>query len=311
MIRYIGLRFLQALLGLWFIATLVFILSRSIGDPAEIFTARNSGVDAREIMAQKLGLDKPLYYQYAIYMGQLARGNLGESVRNGFPVTQVLAERLPATFTLGLIALIFAVTVSIPLGVLGAVYRDSPIDWIAKMVAFLGQSMPPFWLGIMLIILFAVVWGIVPPAGKLGPTSYLLPSFTLGWAVMAGMVRLVRSSMLDVLDSDYVTMARAKGLAEIVVVSKHGLRNALIPVITYSSLVLGAFMNGSVVVEQVFAWPGIGYQLWQAIQARDIPTIQGASLIIGAAFVLVNLAVDVLNAYTDPKIRISEGVRSR
>ncbi len=303
MFSYIGLRFFQALLGLWFIATLVFILSRSIGDPAEIFTARNSGVDAREIMAQKLGLDKPLYQQYAKYMGRLLQGDLGTSVRNGFPVTQILAERLPATFTLGLVAMIFALAFSIPLGVLGAVYRDSYIDWFSKVVAFLGQSMPPFWLGIMLIILCAVVWGVVPPAGRGGVSSYILPGFTLGWAVMAGMVRLVRSSMLDVLDSDYVTMARAKGLTEVVVVSKHALRNALIPVITYSSLVLGAFMNGSVVVEQVFAWPGIGTVAVQSVVSRDFPVVQGVVIVFGAFFILINFFVDVLYAVIDPRIK--------
>ncbi|MFQ6026469.1 MAG: ABC transporter permease [Dehalococcoidia bacterium] len=303
MFSYIGLRLFQALLGLWFIATLVFVLSRSIGDPAEVFTARNSGVDAREIMAKKLGLDKPLYVQYAKYMGQLVQGDLGSSVRNGFPVTQVLAERLPATFTLGLIAIIFALAFSIPLGVLGAVYRDSYIDWVAKVVAFLGQSMPPFWLGIMLIILFAVVWGIVPPAGKGDLNSYLLPGFTLGWAVMAGMVRLVRSSMLDVLDSDYVTMARAKGLAEVIVISKHALRNALIPVITYSSLVLGAFMNGSVVVEQVFAWPGIGTVAVQSVVSRDFPVVQGVVIVFGGFFIIINFFVDILYAVIDPHIK--------
>jgi len=260
-------------------------------------------VDAREIMAAKLGLDRPLYEQYAKYIGQLARGDLGQSVRTGIPVTEILAERLPATFQLGLFALIFAVSLSIPLGVLGAVYRDTPIDWLSKVVAFLGQSMPPFWLGIMLIILFAVFWGIVPPAGKLGPSSYILPGFTLGWAVMAGMVRLVRSSMLDVLDSDYVTMARAKGLAEIVVVSKHALRNALIPVITYSSLVLGAFMNGSVVVEQVFAWPGIGTIAVQSVVSRDFPVVQGVVIVFGSFFILINFFVDILYAVIDPRIK--------
>jgi peptide/nickel transport system permease protein len=233
MFAYIGMRLFQALLGLWFIATLVFILSRAIGDPAEVFSAQNSRLDAREKVAQQLGLDKPLYHQYALYMGQLLRGDLGSSVRNGTPVTEILSERLPATFTLALVAMVLAIAVSIPLGVLGAVYRDSYIDWVAKVLAFLGQSMPSFWLGIMLIILFAVVWGLVPPAGKGGLSTYLLPGFTLGTAVMAGMVRLMRSSMLDVLDSDYVIMARAKGLAEVIVISKHALRNALIPVITY------------------------------------------------------------------------------
>ena len=303
MLSYIGFRLFQALLGLWFIATLVFILSRSIGDPAEVFTARNSGVNAREIMAAKLGLDQPLYVQYARYMGQLVQGDLGNSVSNGIPVTQILAERLPATFTLGLFAIIFAISLSIPLGVLGAVYRNSPIDWLFKVVSFLGQSMPPFWLGIMLIILFAVVLGLLPPAGKGGWESYLLPGFTLGWAVMAGMVRLVRSSMLDVLDSDYVVMARAKGLAEVVVVGKHALRNALIPVLTYSSLVLGAFMNGSVVVEQVYAWPGIGTAAVQSVVRRDFPVVQGVVIVFGGFFILINFLADILYAVIDPRIK--------
>jgi ABC-type dipeptide/oligopeptide/nickel transport system permease component len=306
MLKYIGFRLFQALLGLWFIATLVFILSRSIGDPAEVFTARNSGVDAREIMAAKLGLDKPLYQQYARYIGQLVRLDLGESVSNGIPVTQILTERMPATFSLGLIAMVFALVFSIPLGVLGAVYRDSPVDWLAKVLAFLGQSMPPFWLGIMLIILFAVVWGLLPPAGKGGWQSYVLPGFTLGWGVMAGMVRLVRSSMLDVLDSDYVAMARAKGLPEGVVIGKHALRNALLPVLTYSSLVLGAFMNGSVVVEQVYAWPGIGTSAVQSVVRRDFPVIQGVVIVFGSFFILINLFVDILYAVIDPRIKYTQ-----
>ncbi len=303
MLKYIGFRIFQALLGLWFIATLVFILSRSIGDPAEVFTARNSGVDAREIMAAKLGLDRPVHEQYLKFLGQLVRLDLGDSVSNGIPVTQILVERMPATFTLGLVALIFALAFSLPLGVLGAVYRDSAIDWIAKVMAFLGQSMPPFWSGIMLIILFAVVWEMLPPAGKGGWQSYILPGFTLGWGVMAGMVRLVRSSMMDVLDSDYVAMARAKGLPEAVVIGKHALRNALLPVLTYSSLVLGAFMNGSVVVEQVFAWPGIGTAAVQSVVRRDFPVIQGVVIVFGSFFILINLFVDIMYAVIDPRIK--------
>lgn len=306
MFKYIGFRIFQALLGLWFIATLVFILSRSIGDPAEVFTARNSGVDAREIMAAKLGLDRPVHEQYLKFLGQLVRLDLGDSVSNGIPVTQILVERMPATFTLGLVALIFALALSLPLGVLGAVYRDSAIDWIAKVLAFLGQSMPPFWSGIMLIILFAVVWEMLPPAGKGGWQSYILPGFTLGWGVMAGMVRLVRSSMMDVLDSDYVAMARAKGLPEVVVIGKHALRNALLPVLTYSSLVLGAFMNGSVVVEQVFAWPGIGTSAVQSVVRRDFPVIQGVVIVFGSFFILINLFVDILYAVIDPRIKYTQ-----
>ena len=305
MVGYLAGRIFQAFLALWFIATLVFILSRAAGDPAELFTANLAAPEAEQMMRQRLGLDQPFYKQYVIYMGQLVRGDLGTSARSNVTVTQILKERMPATFSLALSSISIAIIFSIPLGVLSAVYRDSPVDWIAKVVAFLGQSMPSFWLGLMLILLFAVILGWVSPAGKGGIASYILPGFTLGWAAMAGIVRLMRSSMLDVLDSDYVTMARAKGLPEIMVMSKHALRNALIPVITYASLIFGAFMNGSVVVESVFAWPGIGRVALNSVLGRDFPVVQGVVIVFGSFFIIINLIVDILYAVIDPRIKYS------
>ena len=303
MVGYLAGRIFQAVLALWFIATLVFALSRAAGDPAELFTANLAAPEAEQMMRQRLGLDQPLYKQYVIYMGHLIQGDLGTSARSNVTVTQILKERMPATFSLALSAIGIAIVFSIPLGVLSAIYRDTPVDWIAKGVAFLGQSMPSFWLGLMLILLFAVILGWVSPAGKGGIGSYILPGFTLGWAAMAGIVRLMRSSMLDVLDSDYVTMARAKGLPEIMVISKHALRNALIPVITYASLIFGAFMNGSVVVESVFAWPGIGRVALNSVLGRDFPVVQGVVIVFGTFFIIINLIVDILYAVIDPRIK--------
>ena len=303
MVGYLAGRFFQAFLALWFIATLVFVLSRAAGDPAELFTANLAAPEAEQMMRQRLGLDQPLYKQYVIYIGQLLKGDLGTSARSNVTVAKILRERMPATFSLALSAIIIAIVFSIPLGVLSAIYRDSWIDWIAKVVAFLGQSMPSFWLGLMLILLFAVILGWVSPAGKSGIGSYILPGFTLGWGAMAGVVRLMRSSMLDVLDSDYVTMARAKGLPEIMVMSKHALRNALIPVLTYASLIFGAFMNGSVVIESVFAWPGIGRVALSSVLGRDFPVVQGVVIVFGSFFIIINLIVDILYAVVDPRIK--------
>jgi len=308
--RYIVNRILQSIVNLMFITVLVFLLARSIGDPADVFIPDELPQEAVDAFRKKLGLDQPLYTQYWLFIKDLARGDLGTSVRGHRPVTQMLVERLPATFSLAAVAMIIAMTMGIPLGVLSAVYRDTFIDRIAKMVAFLGQSTPAFWLGIMLMLFFGVFFfqqGLpsLPISGRGGPSTYVLPAFTMGWFVVAGLVRLTRSSMLDVLDADYVTMARAKGLSERVVIWKHALRNAMIPVLTYSGLILGGFMNGSVVVEQVFAWPGIGRMALSSVSGRDYPVIQGVVLMIGFFFIVVNLLVDILYVFVDPRIKYS------
>ena len=308
--RYIVNRILQSIVNLIFITVLVFLLARSIGDPADVFIPDELPQEAVDAFRKRLGLDQPLYTQYWLFIKDLARGDLGTSVRGHRPVTEMLVERLPATFSLAAVAMIIAMTMGIPLGVLSAVYRDTFIDRIAKLVAFLGQSTPAFWLGIMLMLFFGVFFfqqGLpsLPISGRGGPSTYVLPAFTMGWFVVAGLVRLTRSSMLDVLDADYVTMARAKGLSERVVIWKHALRNAMIPVLTYSGLILGGFMNGSVVVEQVFAWPGIGRMALSSVSGRDYPVIQGVVLMIGFFYIVVNLLVDILYVFVDPRIKYS------
>lgn len=307
---YILNRIFQSIINLFFITVLVFLLARSIGDPADVFIPDELPIEAVIAFREKLGLDQPLYQQYWLFMKDLARGDLGTSVRGHRPVRQMLVERLPATFSLAAVAFGIAMAMGVPLGVLSAVYRDTPIDRFAKLVAFLGQSTPAFWLGIMLMLFFGVFFfqqGLpsLPISGRGGPTTYILPAFTMGWFVVAGLVRLTRSSMLDVLDSDYVTMARAKGLNEKIVIWKHALRNAMIPVLTYSGLILGGFMNGSVVVEQVFAWPGIGRMALSSVTGRDFPVIQGVVLMIGFFYIVVNLLVDILYVFVDPRIKYS------
>lgn len=302
MLRFVAGRVLQAALGLIFIATLVFFLVRATGDPGRILTSEFAPVEVQQEIRERLGLDRPLYVQYGTYMAGLATGNLGSSF-NGEPVIDILLERLPATASLAFSAMLVAVLLGIPLGVLSAVYQGSPVDIFSRTVALFGQSVPSFWLAIMLVLVFAVILRILPVAYSDGPESYVLPSIAVGWAAVAGIARLVRSSMLDVLGSDYVRMARAKGLPSHVVILKHGLRSAIVPVLTFSGLVLGSFLNGSVVVETVFAWPGIGQLTLDAVTGRDFPVVQGAVLLIAVFFITINLAVDLLYAVMDPRIR--------
>jgi peptide/nickel transport system permease protein len=300
--RFIVGRVLQAILGLVFIATLVFFLVRATGDPGRILTSEFAPVEVQQEIRERLGLDRPLYVQYGTYMAGLATGDLGSSF-NGEPVIDILLERLPATASLAFSAMFVAVLLGIPLGVLSAVYQGSPVDIFSRTVALFGQSVPSFWLAIMLVLVFAVILRVLPVAYSDGPESYVLPSIAVGWAAVAGIARLVRSSMLDVLGSDYVRMARAKGLPSHVVILKHGLRSAIVPVLTFSGLVLGSFLNGSVVVETVFAWPGIGQLTLDAVTGRDFPVVQGAVLLIAVFFITINLAVDLLYAVMDPRIR--------
>jgi peptide/nickel transport system permease protein len=302
MLRFVAGRVLQAALGLIFIATLVFFLVRATGDPGRILTSEFAPVEVQQEIRERLGLDQPLYVQYGTYMAGLATGDLGSSF-NGEPVIDILLERLPATASLAFSAMLVAVLLGIPLGVLSAVYQGSPVDIFSRTVALFGQSVPSFWLAIMLVLVFAVILRILPVAYSDGPESYVLPSIAVGWAAVAGIARLVRSSMLDVLGSDYVRMARAKGLPSHVVILKHGLRSAIVPVLTFSGLVLGSFLNGSVVVETVFAWPGIGQLTLDAVTGRDFPVVQGAVLLIAVFFITINLAVDLLYAVMDPRIR--------
>ena len=311
MLSYLINRFIQSIFNIFFITILVFLLARATGDPAEALVPDDLPESAVIALRERLGLDKPLYHQYALFVRDFASGDFGTSLKGHRPVLEMIIERIPATFSLAMAALAVAMIMGIPLGVLSAVHRDTPIDRIAKIVAFLGQSIPHFWLAIMMILVFGVFLfeaGLpsLPISGRGGPATYIMPAFVMGWTVVAGIVRITRSSMLDVLDSDYMTMARAKGLSERTVIWKHALRNALIPVVTYFGLILAAFMNGSVVVEQIFAWPGLGRLVLVSVTGRDFPVVQGVVITVGVFLIVINLAVDILYAFIDPRIRYAK-----
>jgi peptide/nickel transport system permease protein len=259
-------------------------------------------VEVQERVRERLGLDRPLYEQYGTYIAGLATLDLGESF-TGRPVLEILLERLPATVSLAFVALGITLLVAVPLGIVAAVYRGSVADTFARAIALLGQSVPSFVLAIMLVLVFAVLLPLFPVAFRSGPSSYILPAVAMAGVAVAGVVRLIRSSMLDVLDSDYVRMARAKGLSSRSIVMKYAFRSALIPVLTYTSLLLGVFMNGSVVVESIFGWPGVGKMVLDSVSIRDFPVVQGAVIMIAIIFITINLIVDVLYAVLDPRIR--------
>lgn len=302
MITYVLGRVVQALASIFVIATIVFLLVRLSGDPTTLLVPEYAPAGAQELLRHQLGLDRPLYVQYGQFVGGLFTLDLGTSF-GGANVARQLLTYLPATASLAGVAILFAVIVAVPLGILSAVYKGSAVDRIARLVAMLGQSIPVFWLAIMLILVLSVRLGWLPVAGKGGFSTYVLPGIAVGWPAAAGIVRLTRSSMLDVLDADYIRMAHAKGLPPTTVVVKHALRNALIPVITFSSLLLGTFMNGSVVVESIFAWPGVGRMAFTSVTQRDFPMVQGAVLMFAAFFIVINLVVDLLYVVIDPRIR--------
>ena len=302
MTRYLMARLLQALISIVLLASVVFLLVRLTGDPAQILTPEFAPIEVENRIRTQLGLDRPLYEQYLGYLLDLATFDLGLSF-SGRPVADILLEALPATASLAAVALSFAFVVAIPLAMFSAARRGTWVDTIARAVALAGQSVPSFWLAIMLIILLGVTIPLLPFAGRTGPASYVLPAITLGLAPIAGIVRLLRSSMIETQGAEYVTMARAKGLPERVIVARHEFRNAIIPVLTFAGLLIGAFMNGSVVVESIFAWPGIGSITLNAVTYRDFPVVQGVVLMTAIFLIAANLVVDVLYAVFDPRIR--------
>jgi peptide/nickel transport system permease protein len=303
--RYIAVRLVQAMVTLWVLSLAVFLSVRLTGNAADYLIGPEPQLSPEEYAQLKanLGLDKPLLVQYGIFMSQIARGDFGKSHIMGRPAREVLVERFPATMELAGAALALTVVLGLPLGILSAVKRDTFLDHFGKIFAVLGIATPSFWIAIMLVLLFGAYLGWLPTFGKGGATHYILPAFVLGWGGVAGMVRLVRSSMLEVLDSEYVKFARVKGLPEWMVIYKHALKNATIPALTFGGLTLAGLLNGSVVVEQVFAWPGIGKLMLQAIQRRDFPMVQATVLAAGFFYIVCALIVDILYAYVNPRIR--------
>ncbi len=285
--------------------TLVFLLIHLIpGDPVEAMLGETARAADREAMRAALGLDAPLWGQYLDYLGGLARLDLGVSLREQRPVTRILAERLPPTLLLASASLLLAVGIAVPLGVLAARHQHGPLDRLAMGFSLLGMAVPNFWLGPLLILVFSLWLGWTPISGMQQPSSLILPAITLGTGLAAVLARMVRNSLLEVLGDDYVRTARAKGLSESAVLRRHALRNAWLPVLTLLGLQLGALLGGAVITETVFAWPGIGSLLVEAIQARDFPVVQGSVLLVAGLYVAVNMATDLAYAYVDPRVRL-------
>jgi peptide/nickel transport system permease protein len=300
---YIASRLLQTLLSMLVVISIVFVLTRLSGNPVKLLLDVNATERDEQILTRYLGLDKPMPVQYAIYVKNIFLGDFGNSVLTRRPVTEHIWERLPATVELGFVAMFMSVLIGVPLGMYSAVRRGSVLDTGARVFAVLGQSMPAFWLGLMLILFFGVVLGVLPAGGRGGLAHLILPAFTLGYFTSAAILRLTRSAMLEVLGSDYIKFARLKGLHEQVVLWKHGLKNALLPVITFAVLLFVQFLGGAVVTETVFAWPGLGRLILESITTRDYPIVQAGVLVLSALYLVGNLLVDMLYGYLNPKIR--------
>jgi len=301
--RYILVRLIQALLVLLFVSFIVFALARLTGNPVHIMLPAESSKEDFDRINAQLGFDRPLVVQYKLFLLNALQGNLGQSVRFHRPALEVVLEYLPATISLGVIGFAIALCLAIPIGVYSATHRGTLLDKSSRGFAVVGQSMPTFASGIILILVFAVWLRLLPASGKGGIQSYILPAITLGYYATAGIMRLTRSAMLDVLDSEYIKLARSKGLHERSVIWKHAFKNSLIPILTFSTVVFVRIIVGSVVTETVFAWPGMGRLAVESIQYRDYPIVQTVVLIWCIMFGLGNLVTDILYAYVNPKIR--------
>jgi len=275
------------------------------GDPVELMLGESATAGDRAALRARLGLDRPLHQQLLGQLGRLARLDLGDSLYSRRPVSAVVAERLPATVELAVAALVVAAAVALPLGILAARHRGGLADSAAMGVALLGLSIPSFWLGPLLILLFSVVLGWTPVSGREGLASLVLPALTLGTGMAAVLARMLRSSLLETLSEDYVRTARAKGLSPAAVLRRHALRNAALPVVTVFGMQAGALFAGAVITETVFAWPGVGSLLVEAIQRRDFPVVQGCVLLISTTYVLVNAGTDLAYAWLDPRVRVT------
>ena len=304
MVAFLVRRVLLFIPTLLVAVTLVFVIFRLVpGDPAQLAAGESAPESVVEAIRKDMGLDKPIWSQYLTYLGDLARGDLGTSRIYQQGVSNELLDRLPATALLAGTAMLIALVIGVTSGVLSAVRPSSWVDYLSMVTSVAGVSMPSFWLGLVLIILFSVRFDIFPVAGFDGPKSLVLPAITLAANQLAVLARITRSSMLGVLAQDYMRTARAKGLKERIVVLRHGLRNALIPTITVAGMQLGYLLGGSLVVETVFAWPGLGRLMIDSIQQRDYTMIQAIVLLFAVMMLLVNLTVDVLYDLLDPRVR--------
>ena len=301
-------RLLHSIFVVLAITLVIFVLVRLTGDPVSImFQAGEPTKEAIAELRKNLGLDEPVYVQFVLYLKDMFTGNLGTSFRTGESVIGMMQEKMGATLLLAFGGMFVALMIAIPVGIISAVRRGSVADFFGRIFSLLGISFPNFWLGIMLIIIFAVKLRWFPASGYQGLEYLVLPSVALGLILSGILARLVRSSMLEVLNQQYINTARSKGIKEWIVVIKHGLRNALIPTVTFIGLQFGTLLGGTVIIEQVFSWPGIGRMLIDAISQRDFPVIQGSVIILSFLMIFVNLLVDISYGFIDPRIRQGGG----
>ncbi len=305
MARYLLDRTLQALLVIAGVTIIVFSLRYLSGDPASLLVSPDATREEVAELSAQMGFDQPFWIQFGRFVGQLLQGDLGFSWRQQEPALDLVLERIPATIELAVCALVFSLAVAIPIGVISAVKRDTGFDTAAMILALIGQSTPVFWLGLMLVLVFAVQLGWLPTSGAEEPTSIILPAVALGLGLSGRNARLVRSSMLEVLGEDYIRSARAKGMSEWKVVGKHALKNALLPVVTVVGLELGSLLGGAVITESVFSWPGMGLLAYQAVSGSDYPVVQAVILVGALVFTLTNLLVDLLYMRLDPRITLT------
>jgi ABC-type dipeptide/oligopeptide/nickel transport system permease component len=301
---YLARRLLQSLVVLFGVSFVVFGILFLTGDPALVLLPPDASIEDVEKFRETMGFNDPFFVQYGRFLAGALRGDFGQSIRHGESAFHLVVERMPATFQLAGAALAVALALAIPAGIVSAVRRNSLLDYVSTIVALLGQSMPTFWLGIMLILVFSVQLNLLPSSGRGGLQHLVLPAITLGLFTTARITRLTRSGMLEVLTQDYIRTARAKGVGDPPVVWKHALKNAAIPIVTIVGIELGTLLGGSVITETIFAWPGVGRLSVQAIYNRDYPVVQAAVFLLATTFVLVNLLVDLVYTYLDPRIRL-------
>lgn len=308
--RYTLTRILQGLVTLWLVTLAVFFLIRLTGNPINFMVGSDATPEDRQRLTEYYGFDKPAWRQYIIYNQNLVKGSFGESIRwDGRDGFEVFMDRLPATLQLTSAAMVFSIIVGVTLGVISAARPDTAFDRVGKIVAILGQSMPVFWVGLLMVLLFAVYLGWLPVAGGIdrnGIQGLILPAVTLGWLFVAAHMRIVRSSMLSALESDYIKMIRAKGLPPRLVIWKHALKNASIPIFTLFAVNFAQLISGAVVTETIFAWPGIGRLLVDSIFVRDFPVAQTVVFFAAMFIVSINLCVDIVYAWLDPRIRMAD-----
>lgn len=305
-LRFLGLRGGQGIVVLLLVALIVFVLARLTGSPVDVLLPPEHTDAQREQLEEALGLDAPAYQQFGLFVRDLLLLDMGDSIKEKRPVTQILGERIPATMELAGAALLMSVVASVLLGVLSATQRGRWPDHVARLFALIGQAAPSFSVGIVLIWLFAVQWRLLPTSGRGGFDHLILPAIALGLAPVAALTRLLRSSMLEVLGSEFILFARAKGLSSVGVIWKHALKNAILVPLHYFGIVAGTMLTGTVVIESIFAWPGLGSLMIDSVRARDYPVVQSTAVLFAVIFVTLQILADLVILWVDPRVQHSE-----